>query len=160
MPLIIVVTEHALSDADAKSLVELGDDSGAPRFHVAVPEHATSASMNAVMDDWEMNVTAGRGSGAANHPDRQTNPEAVAAREAQAELEASLGVLRAAGAEADGEVTPKHPLDTIGDMVAHLHPDEIVVMVRHHKLSAMTSSDLAGRIKRAFGVETLRVKEH
>lgn len=160
MSLIVVVTEHALSASDAQELVALADGSAPPVFHVAVPEQATSASMNAVMDDWEMNVTAGRGSGMANHPDLQENPAEVAERAAQAELDSSLAALRSAGAEATGEVTPKHPLDSIGDIVAHHRPDEVVVMVRHHKLSELTSSDLAARIKRAFDVETLRVKSH
>lgn len=156
---IVVVTTHALSAADAGELVGL-DTSGAPQFHVAVPEQPTSASMSAVLDDWEMNVTSGRGSETANRPGQQENPGAIAAHDAQAVLDASLKALRDAGAEADGEVTPHHPLDTIGDIVDHHKPDEVVVMIRHHSLRGATSSDLAARIKRQFDVDTLRVKAH
>ena len=161
MTSIVLVTQHALSPQDATDLVGMGG--GSPEsttFHVAVPEQASSASMGAVIDDWEMDVTAGRGSGAANHPDLQENPAAIAEHQAHQVLDASLAALRGEGAVAEGEVTPKHPLESIGDLIAHHKPDEVVVMVRHHRLSEMTSSDLAGKIQRKFDVPTLRVKAH
>jgi hypothetical protein len=161
MTRIVLVTQHALSAKDVQELVALSD--GPPEstvFHVAVPEQATSASMGAVMDNWEMDVTAGRGSGATNHPELQESPETLAEHQAHEVLDASLSELRDAGAVASGEVTPKHPLDSVGDMVAHHHPDEVIVMVRHHRLSEMTSSDLAAKIQRKFDVPALRVKAH
>jgi hypothetical protein len=33
-------------------------------------------------------------------------------------------------------------------------------MIRHHRLSELTASDLAAKIKRHFDVPTLRVKAH
>jgi len=57
-------------------------------------------------------------------------------------------------------VTPAHPLDSIGDLVARHQPDEVVVMIRHHKLSQLTSGDLAAKISRKFDVPALRVKAH
>jgi hypothetical protein len=161
MTTIILVTHHALSSQDAEELVASGKDPATPpTFHVAVPADASAESMGAVLSDWEMDVTAGRGSGIANHPEEQDNPAELAEYRAERVLEASLATLREAGAAADGEVTPHHPLDSIGDMVAHHHPDEVVVMIRHHRLSELTSSDLAAKIRRRFGVETLRVKAH
>ena len=161
MTSIVLVTQHALSPEDAEQLVGLGGSSpDSMNFHVAVPEEATSASMSAVMDNWEMDSTAGRGSGIANHPELQDSPEAVAEQHAHQVLDTSLAVLREAGAVASGEVTPKHPLDSIGDMVAHHQPDEVVVMIRHHRLSEMTSGDLAAKIQRKFGVASIRVKAH
>jgi len=148
MTTIVLVTQHALAPQDAKELTTAGGASPADStFHVVVPEEATSASMSAVLDDWEMDATAGRGSGVANHPDLQVNPGAVARHQAQEVLDKSLSVLRAAGATATGEVTPGHPLESVGDLVAHHHPDEVVVMIRHHTLSELTSGDLAAKIQ-------------
>jgi hypothetical protein len=161
MTSIVLITHHALSASDAQDLAAMSPSSPeSTTFHVAVPEKASSASINALIDDWELDVASGRGSGAANHPELQESPEAVAAHEARQVLDSSLAALREVGAVAEGEVTPAHPLDSIGDMIAHHQPDEVVVMIRHHKLNELTSRDLAAKIRRKFGVASLRVKAH
>jgi hypothetical protein len=160
MTTIVLVTQNALSSQDAQELVALSDRPESMSFFLAVPEQPTSASMTAVLDDWEMDVTAGRGAGAANHPDLQQNPAAIAEHQAEQVLRTSVETLQAAGAAAEGVVTPKHPLESIGDLVAHHKPDEVVVMIRHHRLSEATSSDLAAKIHRKFDVPSLRVKAH
>jgi len=160
MTSIVVVTQHPLSSQDAKELADLGSSPGSSTFFVAVPEQPTSASMSAVLDDWELDVTSGRGSGAANHPELQDNPGEIAKHDAERVLESSLAALREVGVAATGEVTPNHPLDSIGDIVAHHQPEEVVVMMRHHKLSSVTSTDLAAKIQRKFGVTAIRVKAH
>lgn len=161
MSTIVVVTTYPLSAEDAGGLVEIaGGDAGSATFHVAVPEESTSGSMDAVLDDWELGATAGRGVGSRSLAENQTNPGAIARHDAEAVLAASLEVLRNAGASAEGEVTPNHPLESIGDMVAHHKPDEVVVMIRHSHLSSATHRDLAAKIQRKFKVDTLRVKAH
>lgn len=161
MGTVIVVTTHPLSDADAAALVKTaGGDASAANFHVAVPEQPTSGSMDAVMSDWELGVTAGRGVGSRTIAEGETNPGAVARHDAEAVLAASLKTLQGVGASADGPVTPNHPLDSIGDLVAHHSPDEVVVMVRHHHLNEVTHTDLAAKIGRAFKIDTVRIKSH
>ena len=161
MTSIVLITHYALSARDAQELAAMSQSSPeSMTFHVAVPEQASSASINAVIDDWELDVTSGRGSGATNHPELQENPAAVAAHQAHQVLDTSLAALREVGTVADGEVTPAHPLDSIGDMIAHHQPDEVVVMIRHHRLNELTSRDLAAKIRRKFGVASLRVKAH
>jgi hypothetical protein len=161
MSTVVVVTTNPLSAEDASGLLDVaGGDSTSATFHVAVPEQATSASVDAVINDWELGVAGGRGVGSHSIADNEANPGAVARHDAQQVLEASLKVLRDTGATAAGEVTPTHPLDSIGDIVAHHTPDEVVVMIRHRQLSAATHSDLAAKIQRQFDVETVRVKAH
>lgn len=158
---VVVVTTHPLSEADAAELIEsTGGAAAAAAFHVAVPEEPTSASMDAVLNDWELGVAAGRGVGSHTIAANEQNPGAVARHEAEQVLATSIQVLTASGAKADGEVTPDHPLDSIGDMVAHFQPDEVVVMVRHRHLNKLTHTDLAAKIGRHFDMETLRVKAH
>ncbi len=96
----------------------------------------------------------------ARWPTRSTTPAAIAQRDAEKVLAESVRALADAGASAEGTVTPNHPLDSIGDLVAHHNPDEVVVMVRHHHLNELTATDLAAKIRRHFKVETLRVKAH
>ena len=161
MSTVVVVTSHPLSTQDAADLVETADgDASSATFYVAVPEEPTSASMDAVMNDWELGVAAGRGTGSHAIADNETNPGAIARHEAAAVLAESVKALQSAGATADGTVTPNHPLDSIGDLVAHQNPDEVVVMIRHRHLNAATHTDLASKIQRKFDVKTLRVKAH
>ena len=161
MGTVVVVTSNPLSAADASGLIDVaGGDAGSSTFHVAVPEQATSASVDAVLTDWELGVAGGHGGTTKVAADQEVNPGAIARHDAQQVLEASVSALQGAGATADGEVTPTHPLDSIGDIVAHHDPDEVVVMIRHHRLNEATHADLASKIKRRLNVETLRVKAH
>lgn len=161
MGTIVVVTTHELSTEDAADLVAVaGGNAASTTFHVAVPEQPTSSSVDAVVSDWELGATAGKGVGTKDLANREVNPGEVARHDAQRVLDESLSALRETGAAADGEVTPKHPLESIGDIVAHHSPDEVIVMMRHHQLSEATHTDLAGKIKRRFDVDTLRVKAH
>jgi nucleotide-binding universal stress UspA family protein len=161
MSTVVVVTTHPLTAEDASDLVEIaGGNSAEAHFRLAVPEEPTSSSMGAVVDDWELGMAAGRGVGATSLPEAERNPGAIAQRDAEQVLAASVKALTDTGATADGVVTPNHPLESIGDLVAHHNPDEVVVMIRHHRLSELTASDLAARIKRHFDVPTLRVKAH
>jgi hypothetical protein len=160
MSTVIVVTQEPLSTESAADLVDSAGGAGNAVLYVAVPEQPTSASMDAVINDWELGVAAGRGVGSRTISENETNPGAIARHDAEQVLAASLQQLRDAGASAEGIVTPNHPLDSIGDLVAHHNPDEVIVMIRHRHLSAATHSDLAGKIQRKFDVETLRVKAH
>ncbi len=161
MSTVIVVTTHPLTAEDAGGLVDIaGGDAGKANFYLAVPEEPTAASMDAVMSDWGAGVTAGRGAAQTVTPETMQNPGAIAEHEAEKVLADSIQALTDAGATAEGVVTPTHPLESIGDLVAHHKPDDVVVMVRHHHLSELTASDLAAKIRRHFKVETLRVKAH
>jgi len=161
MSTIVVVTTNTLSSEDAIGLVGVaGGNAATTTFHVAVPEQPTSSSVDAVVTDWELGSTAGKGAGARDLADREVNPGEVARHDAHLVLDESLTALRKTGAAADGEVTPNHPLDSIGDIVAHHSPDEVVVMMRHHHLSEATHTDLASKIQRRFEVDSLRVKAH
>lgn len=161
MGTVVVVTTNPLSPADTAELIEAaGGDAAKAAFHVAVPEEPTSAAVDAVLNDWELGVAAGRGVGSRSIADNESNPGAQSRHDAERVLEASLAVLRDAGASAEGEVTPHHPLDSIGDIVAHHQPDAVVVMVHHHHLNEVTRTDLAAKIARHFSVDAVRVKAH
>ena len=161
MSTVVVVTTHPLNAEDAGGLVDIsGGDAGKANFYLAVPEEPTSSSMGAVVNDWELGVAAGRGVGSRSLADAEYNPGAIAQRDAEKVLAESIQALTDAGAKAEGVVTPNHPLESIGDLVAHHKPDEVVVMVRHHHLNELTATDLAAKIRRHFKVETLRVKAH
>jgi len=160
MSTVIVVTQEPLSAESAVDLVSSAGGAGDAAFYVAVPEQPTSASMDAVINDWELGVAAGRGVGSRTIADNEVNPGAIARHDAAEVLATSLQVLQSAGATADGIVTPNHPLDSIGDLVAHHNPDEVVVMIRHHHLNSVTHTDLAAKIQRKFDIDTLRVRAH
>jgi hypothetical protein len=160
MSTVIVVTQEPLSAESAAALVDSAGGAGNAVLYVAVPEQPTAASMDAVINDWELGVAAGRGVGSRTISENETNPGAIARHDAEQVLATSLQQLRNSGGSAEGVVTPNHPLDSIGDLVAHHNPDEVVVMIRHHHLNEATHTDLAGKIQRHFDVKTLRVKAH
>jgi len=160
MSTVIVITQEPLSAESAADLVNSAGGAGNAVFYVAVPEQPTSASMDAVINDWELGVAAGRGVGSRTIADNEVNPGAIARHDAAEVLATSLQVLQSAGATAEGIVTPNHPLDSIGDLVAHHNPDEVVVMIRHHHLNSVTHTDLAAKIQRKFDIDTLRVRAH
>jgi len=84
MSTVVVVTTNPLSAEDAAELLTVaGGDAAGATFHVAVPEEATSASMGAVIDDWELGVAAGRGTGSRSIAEGEANPGAVARHDAQ-----------------------------------------------------------------------------
>ncbi|MFZ0323700.1 MAG: hypothetical protein WAN48_06165 [Actinomycetes bacterium] len=162
MPTILLVTERPLSDADVVDLTAL--DGATPAdlsFYVAVPQHRSSESVQAVLDNWEYLDAGGKGAEIVHeHPEVEKNPGEVVLHDAERVLAQAIGALSAAGSKAEGEVTPVHALETIGDLLESRPVDEVVVVVTHHKLKGAFHTDLAAHIKRSFDVPVLKVKAH
>jgi hypothetical protein len=155
---ILIITEHRLSASDVAEVAEAAASPvGELSFYVAVPQEATSRSTQSVIDNLELDVAASRGEEAIDLAAQQVDPADVALADAEAVLADVVKALVDAGATATGEVTPNHPLETVGDIVAAQSIDEVVVVVDHHTLAGALHTDLASRIQRKFGVPTLRV---
>ena len=162
MPRILLVTERPLSDTDVVDLTTI--DGAKPSdlsFYVAVPQVPTSASVQGVLDNFEYLDAGARGASEIHHhAELEQNPADATQRNAELILAETVAALTSAGSTADGEITPEHPLETIGDLLDAQPVDEVVVVVSHHKLSGAFHADLAAHVKRSFDVPVLRVKSH
>ena len=155
---ILIITEHRLSGPDVAEVTSAaGSSPDELSFYVAVPLAATSRSTQSVIDNLELDVAASRGEESIHLAAQQVDPADVALGDAEAVLADVVKSLTEAGATATGEVTPNHPLETVGDIVAAKSIDEVIVVVDHHSLGGALHADLASRIKRKFGVPALRV---
>jgi len=162
VPRILLVTERSLSDADVVDLTTI--DGATPSdlsFYVAVPQVRTSESVQGVLDNFEYLDTGARGASEIHHhPGLEENPAEATQHHAEQILAETVAALTSAGSSAEGEITPAHPLETIGDLLDAQPVDEVIVVVSHHKLSGAFHTDLAAHVKRSFDVPVLRVKSH
>ncbi|WP_233580896.1 indole-3-glycerol phosphate synthase [Streptomyces triticirhizae] len=103
-------------------------------------------------------VALGEFGDAVREPDEPEGEEAVppAARG----LDHSLDALRAAGAEAVGQLVSEHPLDVLASVVAETGADEVVVLTAPHYVEELFHRDWASRARHRVGVPVLRLFAH
>ncbi|MFD7446920.1 indole-3-glycerol phosphate synthase [Streptomyces sp. NPDC059909] len=88
-------------------------------------------------------------------------PEGEDARKpAELALEHSLTVLRAAGAEAVGQVVEDHPLDKMKSVVEESGADEVIVLTAPHYVEEFFHRDWASRARHKVGVPVLKLFAH
>ncbi|CAL9550714.1 MULTISPECIES: indole-3-glycerol phosphate synthase [Streptomyces] len=88
--------------------------------------------------------------------DRSDSPVSPAERA----LEHSLGALRAAGAEAVGQIVQDHPLDLLTSVVEETGADEVIVLTAPHLVEEFFHRDWASRARHKVGVPVLKLFAH
>jgi hypothetical protein len=146
---IVLLTERALGDGDAQRLVALHGEEGA-RYHVLVPADPHRSVLADVLDHLSLFELRGALDAARGRDD--DTPDA-----ASAILNASVAVLRAAGAEADGEVTQDEPLQALRQGVAEHSADEVVIVTRPHAVEDTFHTDWASQAREHLGVPVLHM---
>ncbi|SCK49233.1 hypothetical protein [Streptomyces sp. WMMB 322] len=86
--------------------------------------------------------------------DRDTHSPAVTA------LEHSLTLLREAGAEAEGQIIEKHPVDVLTGTVERHKADEVIVLTAPHLVEEFFHRDWATRARHKVGVPVLKLFAH
>ncbi|MEU3462132.1 indole-3-glycerol phosphate synthase [Streptomyces sp. NPDC006733] len=76
---------------------------------------------------------------------------------AERALSHSLDSLRAAGAEAVGEVVEDHPLDLLKSVVEQTHADEVIVLTAPHFVEEFFHRDWTSRARHKVGVPVLKL---
>ena len=76
------------------------------------------------------------------------------------DLQATLEALRAAGADADGEVVDDDPIDALTAAVAQVDGREAIILTRSHVVSEFFHLDWTSRARRKIGVPVLHLLEH
>ncbi|TLQ43115.1 indole-3-glycerol phosphate synthase [Streptomyces marianii] len=88
-------------------------------------------------------------------------PEGAKARQpAELALVHSLNALRAAGAEAVGQVVEEHPLDKMKTVVEEAGADEVIVLTAPHYVEEFFHRDWASRARHKVGVPVLKLFAH
>jgi hypothetical protein len=79
---------------------------------------------------------------------------------AERSLAHSLEALRAAGAEAVGEVVAKHPLELLRMVVERTGADEVIVLTAPHFVEEFFHRDWTSRARHKVGVPVLKLFAH
>jgi hypothetical protein len=149
----VLLTEEALVADDATYLRGLHEDD-AVRYHVLVPADTERSLLVSVLDGLalgELRDTVDE------VREGSTSSETTARVEATDALDTSLGVLRDAGATADGAVTTDDPVPALEEAVARVGADEVQVVTRPHVVEESFHRDWASRARRHLGVPVLHV---
>jgi len=147
---IVLLTERALGDGDAQRLVSLHSDEGA-RYHVLVPADPHRNMLADVLDHLSLLELRGALDAARGHDDDESPGGASAI------VDASVAALRAAGAEAEGEVTQDEPLPALEKGVREYSADEVVVVTRPHAVEDTFHTDWASQAREHLGVPVLHM---
>ena len=149
---LVVLTEHALSAADAEHLVALHDPES-PRFHVLVPAGGRRKLLVDVLDHLSL-LEFREAAGAVGERDEHVDETQA---QAGADVEASVAQLRALDVEATGEVVDGR--DPIGALTKAVEAgaDEVVVVTSPHAVEDTLHRDWASVARERLGVPVLHV---
>lgn len=144
----VVLTEVALTPADADRMVRLHQDDRS--FFVLAPADSERNLLVDVLDHLSLlelreALQAARGQ------------EEVTTQEAEQALAASLAVLHACGAQADGVIAKGDPVAAIEAAVAEQGATEVVVLTRPHAVEDTLHTDWASKARERLGVPVLHV---
>jgi hypothetical protein len=146
---IVLLTEQALSAADAHRLVALHAPD-APSYRVLVPADTQRSLLADVLDHlslFELREALGAARG---------HEDAGRAHADQA-LQASITQLRAVGATAEGTVVEGDPVAAVQKALTDEPADEVVVVTRPHAVEDTFRTDWASRARERLGVPVLHV---
>jgi hypothetical protein len=149
-PSIVLLTEEALTPADAERLTALHADEGV-RYQVLVPADVERNLLADVLDHLSL-FQLREALEAVRGEEETTRAEAATA------LEESLAALTGAGVQAEGRVVAGDPVAELQKTVA-ADPDaqEVIVVTRPHAVEDTFHRDWASRARELLGVPVLHV---
>jgi hypothetical protein len=153
---IVLLVEKALNDMDAAEVTNLHEDIGPQSFVVLVPADTEHRRFVEVLND----IALGRLREAAHDAEEPPPTVRRATEQAQGALKASIEALRAAGAEATGEITPDDPIKALKAAVGKHGADEVIVLTEPHLLEETLHRDWASRARHVVGVPVLKLLAH
>lgn len=146
----VLMIEKPLTPADVELVTTLHGEEQVS-FVVLMQPRGDQDRLLRALDD----VALGRLDTAARESEE---PEGTAARPpAERSLAHSLEALRAAGADAVGQVVDKHPLDALKAAVEESRADEVVVLTAPHFVEEFFHRDWTSRARHSVGVPVLKL---
>jgi hypothetical protein len=156
---VVLLVEQALSAADATQVHSLHEGLDAEvHYHVLLPVEDAAARIEAAMG--MIGGDAMISPAAPVSAEEVETAREVTQEQSAADLAATLAVLTAAGATAEGEVVDDEPIDALAATVARLSGDEAIILTRSHVVAEFFHVDWTSRARRRIGVPLLHLLEH
>ena len=157
---VVLLAEQPLSAQDARQVKGLHEGVEAPvRYHLLLPVDDAAGRVESAMG------VLGTGDAFIASP-VVIPPEDVEGMhrdllgQARSDLEAALAALRAAGADATGEVVADEPVHALVAKVREVGGAEVIVLTRPHVVAEFFHVDWTSRARRKLGVPVLHLVEH
>jgi hypothetical protein len=145
----VLMIEKALSDADVELVTTLHGDEQVSFVVLMQPRGKTDELLRALDD-----VALGHLDKAVHEREEEHEGGPDVAGES---LQHSLRHLRAAGAEAVGQVVEDHPLDSLRAVVEKTGADEVLVLTAPHFVEEFFHRDWASQARHKVGVPVLKL---
>ncbi len=156
---VVLLIERRLSPLDAEQVVSLHEGIDEPvRYHVVMPVENASAQVHAALGSiarYEMIPPVD-----AISEDTLARLDAELVAEAKRGLARSLSLLRHAGREAVGELTPASPVRALVKAADGCDAREAIVLTAPHAVRDFLHVDWASKARRSLGIPTLHLLEH
>ncbi len=157
---VVLLVEQALTPADAAQVLSLHEGLDEPvTYHVLLPMEDAAARIEASMGS----LAAGDVMASPAMSMREVDLEAVrkdCQERSGRDLDATLAVLKEAGATATGEVVSQPPIDALAAKVGEIDGREAIILTRPHVVAEFFHLDWTSRARRKIGVPVLHLLEH
>ncbi|WP_019146460.1 hypothetical protein [Aeromicrobium massiliense] len=152
---VALLIEHQLEPLDADQVMSLHEGLDEPvTYHLLLPVESSTATMMSSMTAFGGQVLP------PTEPDLVNDLSREVRRAGQAELEASVALLRERGQQVSGELAQDDPLDELVALAKRVEVAEVIVMTDSHAVRELLRMDWASRARRALDLPTLHLLEH
>jgi hypothetical protein len=157
---VVLLVEQALSDLDARQVRGLHEEIDEPvRYHLLHPVDDAAERIESAMGALATG-DALAGPPLAMDPDDVEELQHELLDAAREELDKSLRVLEASGADAVGEIVTDEPVHALVEKVKQVSGAEVIVLTRPHVVAEFFHMDWSSRARRKLGVPVLHLLEH
>lgn len=157
---VVLLVEQALTPADAAQVRSLHEGLEEPvTYHVLLPLEDAAARIESAMGS----LSAGEMMASPALTMSEADLEAVrkdCESRSTADLEATLSALRAAGADATGQVVAGPPISALAEKVTEVDGREAIILTRPHVVAEFFHLDWTSQARRKIGVPVLHLLEH
>ena len=158
---VVLLVERALSETDAVQVRSLheGVEEGPVRYHVLVPLEDAAARIESALGSLSAGEVMSSPAMAMSDVDLEAVRKDCRDR-SQHDLDRTLEVLRAAGADVEGRIVSEPPIDALAAVVTEVDGREAIILTRPHVVAEFFHVDWTSRARRKIGVPVLHLLEH
>lgn len=159
---VVLLVEQALSPEDAAQVIALHEQLETDQevvYHVLMPVDDAAARVEAAMGSLAAGEVMASPAVVLNEVDLAKVREECVDR-SRKQLDTTLARLRAAGAEAVGQIVHDHPIDALAERVKAVDGREAIILTRPHVVAEFFHVDWTSRARRKIGVPVLHLLEH
>ena len=157
---VVLLAEQPLSRQDAEQVRSLHEGVEDPVvYHLLLPVEDAAGRVESAMGALGTGDAFIASPVVATHDDIEEMQRELLAQ-ARADLEAAVGALREAGADATGQTVAEEPVRALCAKVRDVGAAEVIVLTRPHVVAEFLHVDWTSRARRKLGVPVLHLIEH